>query len=90
MASRALGFCLLGWRRPHSQHDAAEFLDFLLPKLVPCNAQLQWEARFQRPGGVRRDDGAALNRCLSLSGINPAGPELQQVASSRCGTCFNK
>ena len=52
-AYRALGFCLLGWGRPHSQQDIVEFADFLLPKLLPDHRCASWHARRLEDGAVR-------------------------------------
>ena len=78
-AYRALGFCLLGWGRPHSQHDIVEFADFLLPKLLPDHRCVCWHARRLEDGAVRVLDSAALNRCLSLSQLEVRHSDIQQL-----------
>ena len=78
-AYRALGFCLLGWGQPHSQQDAAEFADFVLPKLVPDNHCASWQARRLEEGTLRLLDRATLNQCLSLSQLDVRHPDIQQL-----------
>jgi len=40
-----LQFQMTGWARPRQQHDASEFLLFILPKLVWATPSFSWEAR---------------------------------------------
>ena len=47
-----LRFQLIGWRQPHNQHDAAEFIQFLLPKLAWIGDVFSWGARLQVGGLV--------------------------------------
>ena len=47
-----LCFQLVGWRQPHIQHDAAEFIQFLMPKLGWLGDGFSWGARLQVEGQV--------------------------------------
>ena len=40
-----MGLRLLGWPQPHQQHDAAELVDFLQPRLVQPPPSGCWETR---------------------------------------------
>ena len=62
-----LRFHLLTWRDMHRQHDAAEFLQFLLPKLswVPCRHE--WSARLEVNGACRRESGNPQEYILGLT-----------------------
>ena len=79
-ARRALGFKLLGWSRPDSQHDVAEFLDFLVPKLAPSQLQYHWQARMFVQGELVRQDQGHFGSCLTLNSIDPGGdPDVQSL-----------
>ena len=47
-----LRFQLVGWRQPHVQHDAAEFIQFLMPRLGWLGDGFSWGARIQVEGQV--------------------------------------
>ena len=81
-ALKILGFNLLGWRRPDSQRDVAELIDFLVPRLCPSQMHYSWSARTSQhahAGGVHHVDGAALSKCLSLSYITLDCPDPQTL-----------
>ena len=80
-ALKALGFNLLGWRRPERQHDVAELIDFLVPRLCPSQAHHTWSAKTAHEGGVHQVDGAALSKCLSLSNLTIDNPDLQVLVN---------
>ena len=47
-----LRFQLLGWPQPRSQHDVAEFLGFIVPRIRWPPTQVQWERRTMQDGGI--------------------------------------
>ena len=47
-----LRFQLVGWRQPHVQHDVAEFIQFLMPKLGWLGDGFSWGARIQVEGQI--------------------------------------
>ena len=79
MLFRAAGFSLLGWRRPHDQHDIAELIDFVAPRWCAFLAQHSRSARRLEPGGVQQVDGAKLAGCLSLCNLVLDSPDLQRL-----------
>ena len=42
-----LRFQLVGWRRPHVQHDAAEFIQFLMPRLGWLGDGFSWALAYK-------------------------------------------
>ena len=78
-AMRELGFHMMGWHRPHQQHDVGEFADFLLPKLRMYDQTYTWSARQFLEGEFRHTDSGTLRACLSLSTIDPSGPDVQTL-----------
>ena len=42
-----LRFSMMGWRDLHMQHDAGEYLSFILPKLGWTACMIQWSCRIQ-------------------------------------------
>ena len=65
-ARRSLGFLLLGWRGARLQHDIAEFLDFILPKVVSAGVST-WSSRSSLPdGSVGTQLTGPLNKCVHL------------------------
>ena len=47
-----LRFQLVGWRQPHIQHDVAELIQFLMPKLGWLGDGYSWGARIQVEGQI--------------------------------------
>ena len=88
-ARRSLGFLLLGWRGARDQHDIAEFIDFLIPKVASSGVST-WSSRADSPSGEAHTRlTGALNRCLSLPDTPVHHPALQELITagtsrSRC------
>ena len=75
-----LNFQLVGWRRPHSQHDVAEFIQLLMPKLNWIGDGLSWGARVQVGGQV--EEFLLSERVHVLLMVTPDGicsSEIQQL-----------
>ena len=65
-ARRSLGFLLLGWRGARLQHDIAEFLDFIIPKVASTGVST-WSSRSSMPdGSVGTQLTGPLNKCVHL------------------------
>ena len=62
-----LRFHLLTWRDMHRQHDAAEFLQFILPKLSWVPSRHEWSARLEVDGACRRESGNPQEHVLGLT-----------------------
>ena len=62
-----LRFQLLGWRQPHNQHDVAEFIQLLLPKLVWIGGVFSWEARLQVGGSAETVMRSGNTRILMMA-----------------------
>ena len=78
-ARRSLGFLLLGWRGARRQHDTAEFIDFLIPKVASTGVST-WSSRTISPSGeVRTLLTGTLNKCLGLPATPVHTPELQEL-----------
>ena len=73
-ARRSLGFLLLGWRGARLQHDIAEFLDFLLPKVVSTGVST-WSSRSSMPDGST----GPLNKCVHLPAPPIHAPDIQEL-----------
>ena len=65
-AARLLGFGLLGWSAPRREHDVAELVEFLHPKIAKTAITGHWELRYQTDHGVNRQVVAAGTSCLRL------------------------
>ena len=63
-----LRFLLIGWRQPHIQHDAAEFIQFLMPRL---GDGFSWGARIQVEGQVEEFLRSGNTRILLM--VTPDG-----------------
>ena len=50
-ATRLMGLRLLAWSHPQRQHDVAEIVDFLQPRLLASPIPGSWETR-QQPRGT--------------------------------------
>ncbi|CAE7404157.1 unnamed protein product [Symbiodinium sp. CCMP2592] len=72
-AMRLIGFKLLGWSEPRRQHDVAEFIDHLHPKLVRPLSPGHWETRGQTAEGFDRQVQASVAKCIQLP-TDPANP----------------
>ena len=59
-AGKALGFHILGWRRPDAQHDVAEFVDHLTPRLISEQLVYRRSAKISDQGELVRKDGGHL------------------------------
>ena len=57
---------LLGWLRPRQQHDVAELIDFLQPRLVRPAPSGCWETRQHTDAGISRTPPVSMLRCLQL------------------------
>ena len=66
-AARLLGFGLLGLSAPRRQHDVAELVEFLHPKLAKAAIAGHWELRYQTDLGLHRQVIAASTCCLRLT-----------------------
>ena len=49
-----LQFQLMGWRQPRRQHDASEFMQFILPRLAWANCSFSWPAKRDIAGDPRK------------------------------------
>ena len=78
-ASRLIGFKLLGWPAPQTQHDVAELIDFLHPRLIPNAMSGHWESRDLSAEGLTRQAQASVHKCIRLP-LDPAAPnpEIQE------------
>ena len=77
-ARRSLGFLLLGWQGAGRQHDIAEFIDFLLPKVAPMGST--WSSRALTPAGeVSTRHTGTLCKCLGLPAPPVHRPDLQEL-----------
>ncbi|CAE7242148.1 Pol [Symbiodinium sp. CCMP2592] len=78
-AMAELGFFLMGWLRPHLQHDVVELADFLIPRMLPDASHHGWESRQLLEGELRRVETGTFGSCLSLSCVAPKGPCIQDL-----------
>ena len=79
-ALRSLGFFMLGWREARRQHDVAEFLDHLLPKVLGHTGH-EWSSRELLPEGVVHRLVGPLNQCLTLPAPSFPTPDLQELVN---------
>ena len=61
-----LRLSLAAWRLPEAQHDAAEFLTYLLPRIMWYPTVFSWSVRYQIGDGLHREDHADV-RLLHLN-----------------------
>ena len=68
-ATRLMGLRLLGWPRPQQQHDTAELIDFLQPRVVLSLVPGRWEARRLAAdgSGVHVTASTTALKCLLLA-----------------------
>ena len=66
LARHLFGFQLLGWPRPEQQHDVAELIDYLNPKLSMQHVLGQVESRWQTSEGVSRQFEGPATKCIRL------------------------
>ena len=62
-----MGMRLLGWQRPQQQHDPAELIDFLQPRLVQPPPPGCWEARHHAADGVQTFASVSALKCIMLA-----------------------
>ena len=74
LARHLFGFHLLGWRNPERQHDVAELIDYLNPRLSALHITGQVESRQQTSAGVARHYEGHAAKCIRL--IKPPRTEL--------------
>ena len=72
-----VGFQLLGWPHPERQHDVAELIDFLNPRLSALHVTGQVDSREQTPAGVRTQFEGTATRCIRLIRPPQHKPALQ-------------
>ena len=63
-----LSFLLLGWRDVNVQHDVAEFLLHVLPRISWLHTSTGWETRAVQDGQVHRQ----VNSNMPILMLNPA------------------
>ena len=63
-----LSFLLLGWRDVNVQHDVAEFLLHVLPRVSWLHTSTGWETRTVQDGQVHRQ----VNSNMPILMLNPA------------------
>ena len=80
VATRLMGLRLLGWSHPQQQHDAAELVDFLQPRLLRSPVSGCWETRQQTDDGLHRTPSVSAHKCITLpvDAPNPT-PEVQEL-----------
>ena len=68
-ATRLMGLRLLGWPRPQQQHDTAELIDFLQPRVTQSSVPGRWEARRLAAdgSGVHVTASTTALKCLLLA-----------------------
>ena len=79
-ASRLMGLSLLGWPRPRSQHDVAELIDFLQPRIVRPTPPGCWVTRQHTDTGIETTAPVSTLRCVQLlvDASNPT-PDIQTL-----------
>ena len=84
-ATRLMGLRLLGWSHPQRQHDVAEIIDFLQPRLLATSIPGSWETRQQTPGDLIYTSPVGAQRCVTLP-LNPQYPafEVQELVNQWC------
>lgn len=66
-AMQLMGYFMLGWPDPESQHDVAEVIDYLHHRLLPRSPGGSWQGRRQGMiGGLDRTPCVALTQCIPL------------------------
>ena len=84
-ATRLMGLRLLGWSHPQRQHDVAEIVDFLQPRLLITPFPGSWETRQQTPGDLICTSPVGAQRCVTLP-LNLQHPafEVQELVNQWC------
>ena len=79
-ALRLMGLSLLGWPRPRSQHDVAELIDFLQPRIVRPTPPGCWVTRQHTDTGIETTAPVSTLRCVQLlvDASNPT-PDIQTL-----------
>ena len=82
-----LRLSLAAWRLPEAQHDAAEFLTYLLPRIVWYPTVFSWSVRCQIGDGLHREDHADV-RLLHLQMVSSVPtyriPSMRGTISTSC------
>ena len=79
LARHLFGFQLLGWPRPEQQHDVAELIDYLNPRLSLQHVLGQVESRRQTSEGVSRQFEGPATKCIRLLKPPRHRPTLQHL-----------
>ena len=80
VATRLMGLRLLGWPHPQQQHDVAELVDFLQPRLLASPLPGCWETRQHTPEGLVSTASVGAQRCIQLPlDIHNPTPEVQEL-----------
>ena len=78
-ALHVLGFQLLGWTRPQQQHDVAELIDFLHPRLAAEVIRGRIKSRSEASEGISIQPEEDCTKCLRLIRQPKHTPELQAL-----------
>ena len=82
-ALQLLGFFMLGWPDAEMQHDVAELIDYLHPKLAPRSLHGSLQGRRQgMTGGLERTVLNPITRCISLPTPRQHSPHLQDLINN--------
>ena len=79
LARHLFGFQLLGWPRPEQQHDIAELIDFLNPRLSLQHVVGQVECRQHSSDGVAKQLEGSTTKCIRLLKPSKHSPNLQDL-----------
>ena len=79
LARHLFGFQLMGWPRPEQQHDIAELIDFLNPRLSLQHIVGQVECRQHSSDGVAKQLEGSTTKCIRLLKPSRHSPNLQDL-----------
>ena len=78
-ALHVLRFQLLGWTQPQRQHDVAELVDFVHPRIAPEEFRGRFESRSDGPRGVDCQIEGDGTKCIRLVRPPKHRPEIQAL-----------
>ena len=78
-ARQLFAYHLLGWRRPEQQHDVAELIQYLLPKLAASSVAGGVELRQLQPADLYRQLDSPLTQCVVLPAMPRHTADLQAL-----------